>query len=208
MSGRNTSKTFGKGSVKRWLSLGIVGIGLTVGMGRFAPSATAQEAGRGNAVSQDMRLSAVADPHRHRSEAELRAYALQLVNKDRQAHGLPPLVADPVADMAAQRHAEDMLRRKFFDHKSPEGTKPRNRYQQAGGSPYGMFGENIFWLEHPNRTGLSFELANFLQQGWMHSPGHKEVITTKDFKGFGYGIVYAPGGQIYAVQVFSAPYNR
>lgn len=49
---------------------------------------------------------------------ELQALALDLVNRDRQVNGLPPLVEDPLLSLAAQRHAEDMLHRRFYQNPS------------------------------------------------------------------------------------------
>ncbi|MFN4280925.1 CAP domain-containing protein [Thermosynechococcus sp.] len=47
--------------------------------------------------------------------------ALQLVNRDRQLNGLPPLIADELLTEVAQRPAEDMLKRQYFSHTNPEG---------------------------------------------------------------------------------------
>jgi uncharacterized protein YkwD len=148
-------------------------------------------------------VSNVPEHLRRRSEAELRAYALQLVNQDRQMRGLAPLVPDPIADRAAQLHAQDMLQRQFFDHLTPEGLKPRNRYRNQGGAAVALIGENIYWMEDRARQGLSYDLADFFQKGWMNSPGHREMILMRDFRSFGYGIAYGPNGVIYAVQVFT-----
>jgi uncharacterized protein YkwD len=162
----------------------------------------AQSLGEDPKLAQE-RVSALPEQYRSRSVAELRAYALELVNKDRQAKGLAPLVPDPIADRSAQFHAEDMMRRQFYDHYTPEGLKPRHRYRNQGGANVSLIGENLFLVEDPRRPGLNFELATFLQQGWMNSPDHREAILMRQFSGFGYGIVFTPGGKIYAVQVFT-----
>jgi uncharacterized protein YkwD len=137
------------------------------------------------------------------SESEMRTHALHLVNRDRQARGLTPVVPDPVADRAAQAHAQDMLQRQFFDHSTPEGLKPRQRYLNHGGGSVQLIGENIFFIKNHALTGLTFDLAEHLQRGWMGSPGHREIILTRDFQGFGFGVAYATTGKLYAVQVFT-----
>ncbi len=76
-----------------------------------------------------------------RSLAEIRGFALQLVNRDRQLKGLPPLVADELLTQTAQRHAEDMLKRRYFSHTTPEGRSPMDRFIALGGR--GGVGENI-----------------------------------------------------------------
>jgi hypothetical protein len=44
-----------------------------------------------------------------------------------------------------------------------------------------------------------------LEQGWMDSPTHRENILRHGLTGFGFGIVAAEGGVIYAVQTFAGP---
>jgi uncharacterized protein YkwD len=149
-------------------------------------------------------IAALSDQQKLRQAEEMRRYALELVNQDRRARGLSPLVRDPIAEQAAQLHAQDMLQRQFFDHRTPEGSKPRDRYRMVGGNPRTGIGENIYWIENPALRGLSFSLAQHLQRGWMNSPGHRENILTANYTGFGYGIAFGPGGTIYAVQNFTS----
>lgn len=49
------------------------------------------------------------------------ALALALVNEDRGRHGLEPLALTESLNEAAQNHADDMLRRGYCAHASPEG---------------------------------------------------------------------------------------
>ncbi|WP_228038441.1 CAP domain-containing protein [Nodosilinea sp. LEGE 06152] len=135
---------------------------------------------------------------------ELRALALELVNRDRQVNGLPPLVEDPLLSQVAQEHAEDMLKRQFYDHVNPEGLDPSDRFM-ATGSNVGA-GENIMQQKGGVPVALSFGLVEEYQKGWMYSPGHRENLLTQHYTSFGYGIVAnALGTEIYAVQMFSFP---
>ena len=135
---------------------------------------------------------------------ELRALALELVNRDRQVNGLPPLVEDPLLSQVAQEHAEDMLKRQFYDHVNPEGLDPSERFMAAG-SNVGA-GENIMQQKGGVPVALSFGLVEEYQKGWMYSPGHRENLLTQHYTSFGYGIVAnALGTEIYAVQMFSFP---
>src|SRR5690606_8599801 len=59
---------------------------------------------------------------------------LDLVNAERQERGLVPFQPDGTLDAAAQAHAEDMLRRDYYDHVSPGGQTVIDRYIAAGGS--------------------------------------------------------------------------
>lgn len=135
---------------------------------------------------------------------ELRALALELVNRDRQVNGLPPLAEDPLLSQVAQRHAEDMLKRQFYDHVNPEGQDPSDRFIAAG-SNVGA-GENIMQQQEGMPRPLSFGLVEEYQKKWMYSPGHRENLLTPHYSTFGYGIVAnALGTEIYAVQMFSFP---
>jgi uncharacterized protein YkwD len=136
---------------------------------------------------------------------EVRAYALQLVNQDRAANGLPPLVPDPLLDQVAQYHAQDMLNRGYFAHNSPDGKTPRDRYLMFGGSQYVGVGENLSLYQDLRVPGMSYELTWMFQEGWMKSPGHRQNILRPQFVSFGYGVVYGPGAKQLAVQMFSIP---
>ncbi|TVP71870.1 MAG: CAP domain-containing protein [Leptolyngbya sp. LCM1.Bin17] len=145
----------------------------------------------------DMRLG-------NRSLPELRALALDLVNRDRQVNGLPALVEDSLLSEAAQRHAEDMLQRKFYDHVNPDGQNPSDRFRSLGGQAGA--GENIMQQRGGVPTALSFGLLEEYQKGWMYSDGHRANLLNPNYTTFGYGIVASPTGtEIYAVQMFSFP---
>ncbi len=61
-------------------------------------------------------------------------YALELINNDRAAHGLPPVVLG--LNEAAQLHAEDMLNHDYFGHWWADGRKPYMVYSETGGRSY------------------------------------------------------------------------
>ena len=65
---------------------------------------------------------------------ELRQYALDLINKDRADHDLPPVVLGD--NPAAQLHAEDMLAHDYLGHWWIDGRKPYMVYTETGGKSY------------------------------------------------------------------------
>lgn len=139
-----------------------------------------------------------------RSLAEIRAFALQLVNRDRQLNGLPPLVADELLTEAAQRHAEDMLKRQYFSHTNPEGRSPMDRFIALGGR--GGVGENIMEQKGTPGLVLNDKLIERFQKGWMYSEGHRQNILRPEFTRFGFGIALnSARGEVYAVQMFALP---
>ncbi len=73
------------------------------------------------------------------SREELIAYALSLINSDRQAANVPNVTLSSVG--AAQVHADEMFKNGYFSHWDLEGYKPYVRYTLADG--YGAVTENI-----------------------------------------------------------------
>jgi uncharacterized protein YkwD len=133
---------------------------------------------------------------------KLRVLSLELVNKSRMEHKLPPLQIDKKANEAARVHAADMLKRGFFDHNSPEGKTVGDRFVKAGGSRWRLTAENI-----ARCTGCEPDAARLeeFHRGWMNSNGHRENILRKGMTQFGFAIVAAPGRPVYAVQIFNGP---
>ena len=134
-----------------------------------------------------------------RERERVRKEMLASVNAARRKAGLRSLTADTLLDKAAQRHAEDMLARGYFAHKSPSGTTVRERAIAAG---YGWrsIGENIAF----GQTSV-----DEVMETWLNSPGHRKNILTPDFAELGVGIAMGlgPDGryQVYWVQNFGAP---
>jgi uncharacterized protein YkwD len=137
-----------------------------------------------------------------RSRDQLRAFALELVNRDRVLNQTGKLTLDNLLSETAQLHAEDMSRRNYFNHITPEGNNPRDRFLASGGNKLVGVGENIS-RSGSKGAGLTYGIAEELQRGWMYSNGHRENLLTKEYKKFGYGIATSPDGKLYAVQMFT-----
>lgn len=74
---------------------------------------------------------------------QAREYMLTLINRDRAAHGLSPVILDRIASQAGQIHTEDMTLNNHHGHYDIDGKKPWQRYSQVGG--LGYVSENTFW---------------------------------------------------------------
>ena len=109
----------------------------------------------------------------------VRAQMLAQVNEVRRKAGAPPLELDPVLQKAAQAHAQDMLARGYFAHKSPSGTTVRERSRQAG-YDWRTIGENIA----EGQTSV-----DEVMKTWMESPGHRKNILEPRFKDLGIGLL-------------------
>jgi uncharacterized protein YkwD len=129
---------------------------------------------------------------------QLRQMALDLVNRDRTRHGRSPLQPDALLSQAAQRHAEDMLRRHYFSHYTPEGRTPTDRFAAAGGRQSAA--ENIMMMQGP--SGVGYDRLAYFEEQWMHSSGHRRNLLNSEYGRFGYGIV-SSGSRVFAVQLFT-----
>jgi uncharacterized protein YkwD len=113
-----------------------------------------------------------------RDLGRLRAALLAAVNAARHAAGRPPLAADPRLDAAAQAHAEDMLARSYYAHRSPDGSTPRERVEATGYSA-GAVAENIA----ARHLGADEAIA-----GWMASSDHRRNLLDPRFTDLGSGV--------------------
>ncbi len=113
-----------------------------------------------------------------------RAEALEAVNRLRGEHGREPVRRDRRLEAAAQGHAEDLLRRSYYDHRSPQGGTPASRTRAAGFAPPGVVAENIAkGLFTPGET----------VDRWMNSPGHRKNILLRRVTATGLGVAVGPG---------------
>jgi uncharacterized protein YkwD len=114
-----------------------------------------------------------------RDAERARAEMLAQVNALRRKAGAPALKMDRDLQQAAQGHAEDMLARGYFAHKSPSGTSVRERSREAG-YQWRTIGENIA----EGQTSVDEVVTT-----WMGSPGHRQNILNPDFRDLGIGLV-------------------
>lgn len=103
---------------------------------------------------------------------------LQLVNAQRKKAGLAPLIADGALQNLALAHANDMFKRGYFSHYTPEGLSPFDRMEKAGIN-YHYAGENL---------ALAPDVS-LAMQGLMNSPGHRANILSPNFHKVGIGVI-------------------
>jgi uncharacterized protein YkwD len=108
----------------------------------------------------------------------------------------PSLMVSQKLNKAADGHARDMARKKYFDHRGRDGSQPKDRVLRAGYHPR-LTGENI---------AFGPESAEEVVAGWLASPGHCANIMDSRFRDIGVGLATGrKRGQIYWVQTFGAP---
>jgi len=123
---------------------------------------------------------------------------LELVNEERTAMGLTPLVLDKDLCEVAKAKAEDMMINNYFDHTSPTYGSPFEMMTQFG-ITYSAAGENI---------AAGYGSAESVMIGWMNSPGHRANILNGNYTQLGVGYVVSSGGTSYVtywVQEFVKP---
>jgi uncharacterized protein YkwD len=133
---------------------------------------------------------------------QLRERALELVNEERRERGLEVLSQGPALDEAAQAHAEDMLRRNYYAHESPDGDTVMDRYLRAGGAQWHVTAENIARCRGCPSPATPDRVES-LHEGWMDSPPHRENILRRGLDRFGFSIVIGFDQTLYAVQTFA-----
>lgn len=119
---------------------------------------------------------------------------LRLVNVERCARSLKPLVLNPMLQAAALRHSRDMAAHKFLSHTGSDGSTPPQRMQAAGYSPW-SWGEN---------AAYGYPSAASVFNGWMGSTGHRDNIRGSDFREMGLAVATSSGGVKYWTQTFGA----
>lgn len=120
------------------------------------------------------------------------------VNVERRKRGLPDLAHLDVLGEIARSHSQDMARRHYFAHESPEGRSVVDR-ASVRGIGYRRLAENIAenkGAPDPVRTAV---------QGWMASPSHRASILDTEVTETGIGIAVDDDGGIYFTQVFLRP---
>ena len=101
-----------------------------------------------------------------------------MVNQERTSRGGSALQIRDALTAVARSHCEDMLKRGYFSHYTPEGLSPFDRMAEAN-IDFTFAGENLALA--PNT-----ELA---MKGLMESPGHRENILSTNFNRVGIGVI-------------------
>jgi uncharacterized protein YkwD len=117
------------------------------------------------------------------------------VNDFRREQHLIPLERRSDLDAVARAHSEDMVRRGFFAHASPEGDSWVERLALAQLTGFSMAGENV------GQTGRA-EPTREILEGWKQSPTHRENLMSRPMNATGVGIASAPDGRLFYTQLY------
>jgi uncharacterized protein YkwD len=121
---------------------------------------------------------------------------VEYINEFRTRHGLKPVRESPSLHRAAQRHAEDMLERRYFAHTSPNGDNVAERSREYTRDANGWrLGENLEW-------GSSNDLHQVLK-AWVGSPPHRANLLERGYKDVGVGVAAGEFGGVADATVLS-----
>ena len=112
------------------------------------------------------------------------AATLCLINEERTRHGLTPLSESVQLTTAARAHSEDMVRRGYFEHATPDGVTVQDRIRATGwgSGTQSSTGENIEWALRAKATPAAVVAK------WMASPPHRADILRPAYRQVGVGI--------------------
>ena len=108
---------------------------------------------------------------------------LREVNMQRALNGVGVLTINDRLTAAAQKHAEDMAKRDYFDHRSPDGRGYQERIAREG----------YAWRAIAENLGAGLSSPKSTVNAWMTSPGHRENMLSWDYYDAGIGYVRPSG---------------
>lgn len=125
------------------------------------------------------------------------AQVFQAINNLRDGLSLASVLLDDTLSAVAQLHVDDMARRSFFSHETPEGITFEMRMDSSGYS-YITAAENLGFASH----------VSLIVPDWMRSPPHRSNIENDRMRAI--GVATSRGtwqgiDVIYAVAVFAVP---
>jgi uncharacterized protein YkwD len=121
-----------------------------------------------------------------------------LTNQQRNIYKLPPFGASPPLADVARGHSRDMLERRYFDHRTPEGLGPRERVARRN-LAFARVAENIYSTN--NGSIDPAELASIMVTGWMRNQGHRHNILDPTLTALGVGVALSDR-HVLATQLF------
>lgn len=125
---------------------------------------------------------------------------VELLNAEREKHGLHPLTLDTTLIEIARKHSREMAEKKYFSHTSPTpGLKsPMDRYltHVRRRPSWALVGENLYYCSIVDVKRGHVAL--------MNSPSHRANILDNRFDSIGVGAFVDDRGQFFVTQTYLA----
>lgn len=144
-----------------------------------------------SANQSGLQLTNYAQPPTYAPSNATVAYALQLINNDRNAFGVANVTVSNIT--SAQQHADSMLRYGYFSHWDIYGMKPYMRYTLVGGR--GAVDENIGYIYRSNGINVTQTLQQ-IEHNFVYNDakccnnGHRDNILDPMHTQVSIGIAY------------------
>jgi hypothetical protein len=122
---------------------------------------------------------------------------VSFTNSNRQTENLPELRVNPLLEKAAQLKADDMAKKGYFAHVSPDGVSPWYWFDEVGYN-YIYAGENL---------AINFIDSQDIEDAWMKSTLHRANILNNKFTEIGIGIskgTFEKNETTFIVQMFGS----
>lgn len=125
---------------------------------------------------------------------------LLATNEIREKSQLAPLQFSKSLDTAAQAKANDMAKRNYWSHDTPDGQEPWVFIEKSG----------YKYLRASENLAYGFDSSHSTLVGWMNSPEHKANVLDNGVTDIGFGIVNTPdfqgsGPQTIVVAMYAKP---
>lgn len=148
-------------------------------------------------------------PALDRDLAALQTQVMALAIAERRKAGITSdLSIDQRLEAAARAHSEDMARRHYFEHLSPEGLDALDRLRAYNPRFVGLLAENIAAQRYAPTAGFNpSTFAIRIVDAWMTSPGHRRTLLRPGFQATGIGVARS-GDEVFVTQLFSGPLDR
>ncbi len=103
---------------------------------------------------------------------------ISLINNHRRSIGCPVLAWNSTVARVAQAHSDDMVRRRYFSHNTPEGQTSGQRLDAAG----------VIWTRVAENIAAGQPTARDVYQSWLSSSGHRANIENCVYREHGIGL--------------------
>ncbi|MDP6388730.1 MAG: CAP domain-containing protein [Alphaproteobacteria bacterium] len=122
------------------------------------------------------------------------------INEFRAEYRLDPVRLNERLNIAAQAHADDMARRDYFDHVSPEGGTVGDRATTAG----------YTWRRILENLAAGHASPAEAVEGWKLSNDHRHAMLDRNVQEAGVGYTYLPedGGRVRSVHYWALSLGR
>lgn len=125
-----------------------------------------------------------------------------LTNEQRRRGRLPPLIEAEALSLAARRHSQDMLRRRFFGHVNPDRKTHADRINAVLQWTSGETAENLWMRSGPVTPATLAGIVDEAMKQLMASRSHRTNILNRRYDHLGIGVALT-ASEVRVTQLFA-----